>query len=273
MDGRLPFLDLMITKKEDNTLKFGIYRKPTSTDRYITSDSNHFGAQKQAAFHSMAHRLYNVPMENVEFDEERTRIYKAAEVNGYEKKFIDKILQKHKRKKHRQNVTTLEPIVEEVRRISLPFYPKVTNPIKSALQRQGLQVVHKSDNTLRDLLCNLKDKVPPDEQSGIYQIPCGDCPAIYIGQTRRKVKVRLKEHKSAVESKKPTESSVAAHAENCDHKIDFKSAKLIKYVRKVSHLNAWESLLITNSQQPLMNEDDPPISSCLFNVARDTTIQ
>lgn len=44
VDGRLPFLDLMITRKEDDTLKFGIYRKPTSTERYITSDSNHFGS-------------------------------------------------------------------------------------------------------------------------------------------------------------------------------------------------------------------------------------
>lgn len=44
-EGRLPFLDLLISRKEDSTLKFGIYRKPTSTDRYITSDSNHFGAQ------------------------------------------------------------------------------------------------------------------------------------------------------------------------------------------------------------------------------------
>jgi hypothetical protein len=63
MDGRIPFLDLMVSRKGDNSLKFSIYRKPTSTDRYITSDSNHFGAQKQAAFHSMTHRLFNIPME------------------------------------------------------------------------------------------------------------------------------------------------------------------------------------------------------------------
>lgn len=92
-DGSLPFLDLMITKKEDNTLKFGIYRKPTSTDRYITSDSNHFGAQQQAAFHSMAHRLFNIPMEKEEFCAERKKIHEAAILNGYDRKFVDKILE------------------------------------------------------------------------------------------------------------------------------------------------------------------------------------
>lgn len=270
-DGKLPFLDLMISRKDDNTLSFGIFRKPTSTDRYITSDSSHSGAQKQAAFHSMAHRLYNVPMDNEEFEEERARIYNAAEVNGYERKFVDKIFQKHKLRKQRQHVTTLEPIKEETRRVSLPFYPKVTNPIKTSLQRQGIQVVHKSDNTLRDLLCNLKDKVPPDDQSGIYQIPCQDCSAVYIGQTRRKIKIRLREHRNAVVSNRTNESSVAVHASNCNHSINWQGAKLIKAVRKVSHLNAWESMFINKSEEPLMNEDDPPITSCLFNIA-DITI-
>lgn len=266
VDGKLPFLDLMITRKEDETVKFGIYRKPTSTDRYITSDSNHFGSQKQAAFHSMAHRLHNIPMEKEEFAEERNHIYKAAEVNGYEKEFVDKILRKHKRKKQRQNLTTLQPIEEESKRISMPFYPKLTNPIKTTLKRHGLKVVHKSEGTLRDLLCNLKDKVPPDEQSGIYRIPCQDCPSVYIGQTRRKVRTRLKEHKHAVENKKHNESAVAAHTTNTDHNIDWDNAKLIKTVRKIPHLNAWESLHITNAAEPLMNEDDPPITSNLFNL-------
>ncbi|XP_062703896.1 uncharacterized protein LOC134286309 [Aedes albopictus] len=232
VEGRLPFLDLLISRKEDSTLKFGIYRKPTSTDRYITSDSNHFGAQKQAAFHSMAHRLFNVPMAKEEFEEEKDRIYSAAEVNGYDKPFVDKIIRKHKRKTQRNSITTLQPDTKEVKRVSLPFYPKITNPIKTTLHRQGLHVVHKSENTLRDLLCNLKDKVPPDEQSGIYQIPCKDCPAVYIGQTRRKVKVRIREHKNAVVSKKSNESSVAAHTVETDHEIDWGSAKIVKTTKR-----------------------------------------
>ena len=267
-DGKLPFLDLIMSKKEDGSLAFGIYRKPTSTDRYITSDSNHFGAQKQAAFHSMAHRLYNIPMEEAEFAAEKTRIYKAAEVNGYNQEFVNRILRKHDRRKRRRNITTLQPQTEEVRRISLPFYPKLSNPITNSLKKQNLHIVHRSENTLRDLLCNPKDKVPPDEQSGVYRIPCQDCPSVYYGQTRRKVKVRLKEHRNAVDSKKSAESAVASHAEETDHQIDWDRAKLVKSVRKPLHLNAWESMLITNADEPLMNEDDPPITSCLFNLTK-----
>jgi hypothetical protein len=50
--------DLMV-KRQYNQLIFDVYRKPTSTKRYITADSFHPQSQKNAAFHSMAHRLCN----------------------------------------------------------------------------------------------------------------------------------------------------------------------------------------------------------------------
>ncbi|XP_062715384.1 uncharacterized protein LOC134291527 [Aedes albopictus] len=267
-EGKLPFLDLMISRREDNKLKFGIYRKPTSTDRYITSDSNHFGAQQKAAFHSMAHRLYNIPMERDDFVEERNRIHKAAELNGYEREFVDKILRKHERKKHRSNATTLRPEKTDVKRISLPFYPKLTNPIQRALNHHGFQVVYKSSNTLKDALCNLKDRVPAEEKSGVYQIPCQNCPAVYIGQTRRKFKTRLREHKNAVEHGRTCDSSVAMHATTLGHTVDWEQAKLLKNVRKVTQLNAWESMYIATADRPLMNEDDAPITSSLFHLTK-----
>ncbi|XP_055605896.1 uncharacterized protein LOC129754060 [Uranotaenia lowii] len=193
VEGKLPFLDLLIQRKEDNTLKFGIYRKPTSTDRYITVDSNHFGAQKQAAFHSMAHRLYNIPMEKPEFEEEKQKIYEAGIVNGYDYEFVRKILRKHARKKHRSDTTTFRPEKGESYRVSLPFHPKLTNGISKILLQHGFKTAYKSGNTLKDRLVSLKDRIPEEERSGIYEIPCKSCPSIYIGQTRRKFKVRLKE--------------------------------------------------------------------------------
>jgi uncharacterized protein (UPF0335 family) len=268
VDGRIPFLDLMVSRKGDNSLKFSIYRKPTSTDRYITSDSNHFGAQKQAAFHSMTHRLFNIPMEKEDFEAEKLQIYQAAALNGYDKEFVNKIIRKHERKKHRQNATTLQPVKEETRRVSLPFYPKVTNAVQAALRQHGLKTAYKSSPTLKDRLCSLKDKIPTEELSGIYEIPCKSCPAVYIGQTRRKCKVRLREHRNAVENGKTNDSSVAVHSTDLGHTIDWDNAKLKKCVRKASHLNAWESMFINTVEQPLMNEDDAPISSPLFNLTK-----
>ena len=43
-----------------------------------------------------------------------------------------------------------------------------------------------------------KDPLDVNEITGtIYQVPCHDCPFVYIGQTKRDLKSRLSEHKRA----------------------------------------------------------------------------
>lgn len=207
-------------------------------------------------------------METEDFINELNHIHKAAQLNGYDKKFVDKIIKKHARKKNRENTTTLEPEVKTVKRISMPFYPKVTDPLKNTLKRHDLCVVYKSGNTLRDLLCNQKDRIPPDEKSGIYKISCGECSAVYLGQTKRRFKTRLREHKNATENNRINESSVAKHSINFQHAINWNNAKLIKNIRNVGHLNAWESMHISTETLDLMNEEEPPIISPLFNLTK-----
>ncbi|XP_055621943.1 uncharacterized protein LOC129765564 [Toxorhynchites rutilus septentrionalis] len=212
-------------------------------------------------------------MERDDYIAEKNRIYHAAEQNGYKRCFVEKILRKHEKKKWRKNNTTLEPEKEQHERISLPYYPKITNTVQSTLRKHGFHVVYKSESTLKDLLCNLKDRIPPDEKSGIYQIPCKDCTSVYIGQTRRKFKIRLREHKNAVDNERANESSVAAHALTQAHCVDWEKAKIIRNVRKASQLNAWESMYISTSDSPLMNEEDAPISSQLFHLTKLITQQ
>jgi hypothetical protein len=68
--GQLPFLEVMV-KRQDNKLIFDVYRKPTSTKRYITADSFHPQFQKNAAFHSMAHRLCNFNLSEEKYLKEK----------------------------------------------------------------------------------------------------------------------------------------------------------------------------------------------------------
>ena len=40
-DGKLPFLDVLVSKKVDGILGHHVYRKPTHRDRYLYTESHH----------------------------------------------------------------------------------------------------------------------------------------------------------------------------------------------------------------------------------------
>jgi hypothetical protein len=92
-DNSLPFLDVKLTKCKGR-MKFDIYRKPTSSQQYITDDSFHPRCHKMAAFYSMLHRLVSTPLEDIEYRKELNYIIDTAIINGYDEKSIKKTTQK-----------------------------------------------------------------------------------------------------------------------------------------------------------------------------------
>ena len=113
----------------------------------------------------------------------------------------------------------------------------------------------------RKLLCNLKDKKPP-EKIGIYQIYCS-CSASYIGETCRDLTTRIKEHtKQVLDLAKRAKmhqaiagSAIAEHIhKNKDHNINFDSASLLEFETRYFHRKAKEGLFI-QALKPEMNRD------------------
>lgn len=44
------------------------------------------------------------------------------------------------------------------------------------------------------LLCNRKDPITRHDKSGVYILPCSNCDSVYIGETGRKMHLRVHEH-------------------------------------------------------------------------------
>ena len=63
-DGSMPFLDMMITHKEDGRLSTTFYRKPTHTDLYLQWDSHHTISSKYSVvgtLHCRAKTIWSSP--------------------------------------------------------------------------------------------------------------------------------------------------------------------------------------------------------------------
>lgn len=268
VDGRLNFLDLTVFRRNGN-FEFDIFRKPTNTGRYITSNSFHNLKHKMSAFHSMIHRALNIPLREKQLEGEINKIKHIAKINGYTDQFIDDMYKSHKRKKDLRAHTTLDLInedAEDKRWTGFSFHPDLTKAIKPILRAQNIEISECSKPNLRDLIGGSKDKIEKHYQSGIYSIKCNDCDEEYIGQSRRAIIKRFKEHDASTRKNEPEKSSVAKHMITNDHSFDISNLKLVHKVDKFYELNAFESYYINKGKNDskLMNENDGPIRNSIF---------
>jgi hypothetical protein len=82
------------------------------------------------------------------------------------------------------------------------------------MAKHDIQMVPKASGKLFQVLGSTQDVVDERTKSGIYEIQCQTCPAVYYGQTRRNIDERFKEHMSMVRIRAKEKSSVAKHLLN-----------------------------------------------------------
>ena len=160
----------------------------------------------------------------------------TAKLNGYEEKTMKRLFQKHKSKNDLQFITTLGQQNERVKSLRLPFYPNTTHKLRYDLKKFNFKVCFNNNGKLSDLLGSMKDKIGDDlEKSGIYTIKCSRCSKCYIGQTKRKINIRFKEHCDDCRKEKSVEKPMPAHVINSGH--PFGEVKLLKHVTKKYQLS------------------------------------
>ena len=111
--------------------------------------------------------------------------------------------------------------------ISAPYIRGASERMSRVLKRFDINLAHKPTRTLKNELCHLKDKRIVNDRSGVvYGLDCNDCSAIYVGETGRQVKDRMKEHQADIIKKKPV-SKVYMHTANTGHGFDFDNVKVL----------------------------------------------
>ena len=59
----------------------------------------------------------------------------------------------------------------------------------------GFQTMGRRRPLKRELML-VKNRTPEKKQTGVvYEVPCKDCPEVYVGEAKRTLKVRLSEHR------------------------------------------------------------------------------
>ena len=287
-EGKLPFLDIIVirqtispvisqTSSSDTPFKFEIYRKPTNTQRIIPNTSNHSFQHKMAAFHHMLHRMDSLPLSPEGREKELSHIFEVARLNGYTERSVKAIINKRSRVNHRRTFTTLLPIKDNLKRRSSIFVPELSSKLNSKLRKFGIDLVFSSTkNQLKSLLGSTKDPVNSLGKSGIYEIKCQQCEMTYIGQTKRTLETRFKEH--VAEITKATKevgkglthafkSTVAEHSYTKSHTFSTDDIRIIRHIHTPGKLDVAESLeIIKRNPNTLLNRDSGNGFTPLFDL-------
>lgn len=179
-------------------------------------------------------------MNEERFNNEIQRIKGIANINGYTERLINELIIVHKRKRDLRNHTTLSTIGKSIEIhawTAFAYHQNYTRAIKPILHEHNINVCEVSEMKLRHIIGGLKDKISANDQSGIYSIGCDNCDEEYIGQTRRSIKSRFKEHIRHIDKNETDKSSVAKHMAENMHTTSIDNLKLISNVNKYYRLN------------------------------------
>ena len=190
IDGQIAMLDANIKKDSEGKLSFSVYRKKTHTDQYLQFSSNQPLQHKLGVIRTLHHRAMTICSTEEEKLKEIEHLQKVLSISGYTKSAW-RIATKPKP----PTVPRDPSLTKKKGSITLPYVGHVTNAIARVIRKSGVAVHLKPYNTIRGLLVYPKDKVRPEEKSGVvYKIECADCEAKYVGETERSLKKRITEH-------------------------------------------------------------------------------
>jgi len=270
-DGKLPFLDLQLVRKEDNSLKLQIYRKPTHTDQYLNFTSHHPIEHKLSVVRTLLDRSRSLVSETIDKEEEEKHVEKALMSCGNPKWTFKKV----KSQMNSEKIKTKEKKNREPEKrplVVLLYVERVSETVARVFRKHNVPVAMRPVNTLKKFLVHPKDKQDKEETTEcVYRIPCGNCDKTYVGETGRKFGVRMKEHKAEVESKSGriftrsqhaanlevrNKSALTDHAAQQNHVINWSESKILD--KEPDRGTRWikEAICIRKEGQRAMNRDE-----------------
>jgi len=144
--------------------------------------------------------MLSIPLDSDSRQVEIATIKKIAAVNQIELD-VDQMIRRMSTRsllaENRLSPPTANSSSHKQRWIQLPYLGPASDKLASLLKRYDYRVGFYPLSTVRQLV-QLKDRSSKFDKSGIYQLTCGQCQAVYIGQTGRKLGVRMAEHRTAI---------------------------------------------------------------------------
>ena len=190
---QLPFLDILIERKSDGSVRRSVYHKNTWTGQYLNFNSFVPAKHKRGLVKTSFDRARKICSDGT-LEQEFELIRRTLKLNGYPSAFIAKYSKATDRKEP-VSEAPLKPVY-----IRLPFKG---DDVSDLFEKRLSNAVSKAYNTAKPIILYTTRRIPCPpvkiqvpliaQNNVIYHFMCR-CESAYVGRTERHLHVRLGEH-------------------------------------------------------------------------------
>jgi len=262
----LNFLDITLIRKETKIIT-NWFHKSTFSGRYLSFFSNHPICHKVGTIYSLVDHA--IKLSNPNFHKENLSFcIELLLDNGYPLNLIFNKINSRLKKLfvHRSAKLLMDPVSDsnsDKKIIVSPYVNPLTDFISSNIDSSKAIIGYRCLNKLSSIIKVHKDiDLPMSKNNVVYKILCNDCEATYVGQTKRQLKTRLKEHKSNIKLDQSKHSVISEHITKFGHSFDWENTKILDYesryhkrlVSEMIHIKEQKAGLNLNSDTELLDE-------------------
>jgi len=243
INNKINFLDVTIILN-DQRIMFDRYEKPTNTGRYINYCSQHPLSQKKSIVYGLIDRT--VLLSHPQFHEKNLKhIIGTLLDNCFPLPFIFSTINTRLKTLANKFVTEInmndnDKLMMEDKKnfFTIPYIKSISESFLPIARKYGFDIAYTIPNTLSRYIIRGKDRIDSMSQNDcVYKISCSNCDSSYVGQTKRQLETRLKEHKSDIKKKNGMLSVVSNHRLDCNHEMNWNGVAILdkesSYVKRI----------------------------------------
>lgn len=254
-NNRINFLDLTLIK-DNNRIITDWFKKPTSSDRMINYFSDHPIQQKKNIVFNLVDRAISLSHSAFHSDNLK-KVKSILKMNNYPIEFSEKYIKVRLNKIKFANLNNVKnnksDIYKRIFKVGLPFVNNCFFELSNILREHNIStipLVNKNTNTIVQLGKDVVKKW--DRTNIVYKFTCKDCPACYIGETKRSFLTRVNEHRKNTS----LASVVYNHRQNMHHDFDWDNAKILDYESNWKKRTILEMIHIKSNCHTINKKED-----------------
>lgn len=112
--------------------------------------------------------------------------------------------------------------------IAIPYVKGTSERLRSILNEYNFDVLYTIPKQFDSIIKKGKDKIEANKLTEVvYKIDCCNCEVSYIGQTKRHIATRIKEHQSDIKKHIDNPSVVSRHRMELNHEFNWSEIKIL----------------------------------------------